>query len=96
MNKNYKVKAPGEIFKTKFGENKAFVTIIDNYGSKTHITFDDGCYVIYRKNENDICNIITHIDYHLFDVLKNLPNPSKTLEWWFFDCNVAYPGHIII
>mgnify|MGYP003558274637 FL=1 len=45
----YEVYGYGVEFKTKTGNTiKSVVSLKDEYGGKTHIAIDDGCYILYN------------------------------------------------
>lgn len=51
-------------------------TLINDCGSKMHITNDDHCYVLVLEGLNGICNDIYHWCDEAIEVLKTLPLPS--------------------
>lgn len=62
-------------FKTKNGNTmKSVVSLKDEYGGKTHIAIDDGCYVLYNGNDEKGFVISSWIYPEAHTALKELPN----------------------
>lgn len=71
----YEVYGHGVEFKTKTGNTiKSVVSLKDEYGGKTHITIDDGCYILYNGDDEKGFVISSWIYPEAHAALKELPN----------------------
>ena len=71
----YEVYGNGIEFKAKTGNIiKSVVSLKDEYGGKTHIAIDDGCYVLYNGDDEKGFVISSWIYPEAHAVLKELPN----------------------
>lgn len=77
LNEEYKVVDSPDYF---FGDtgmriNNPVLSLEDEYGGKTHVVEDDGCYVAYNNvGDTDKFVSITHLYPELFNAMKKLPN----------------------
>lgn len=71
----YEVYGYGVEFKTKTGNTiKSVVSLKDEYGGKTHIAIDDGCYILYNGDDEKGFVISSWIYPEAHAALKELPN----------------------
>lgn len=71
----YEVYGHGIEFKTKTGSTiKSVVSLKDEYGGKTHIAIDDGCYILYNGDDEKGFVISSWIYPEAHAALKELPN----------------------
>lgn len=71
----YEVYGYGVEFKTKTGDTiKSVVSLKDEYGGKTHIAIDDGCYILYNGDDEKGFVISSWIYPEAHAALKELPN----------------------
>lgn len=77
LNEEYKVvDSPDHFFgDTGIRINNPVLSLENEYGGKTHVVEDDGCYVAYNNiGDTDRFVSITHLYPELFNAMKKLPN----------------------